>query len=127
MLAHAPAELGYAALSIALVDAEFALQRAELPPRARRIMQRIVRRASFETRNWRDCLAEYRTRTGEEFPEPVEALAAAPSLKRLDAELVIEALARAQPSVQRWPMPPLTDDFRVLLARTAPAFAASPD
>jgi YcaO-like protein with predicted kinase domain len=129
MLIHAPAELGYAPLSVPLVDAEYALSLADLPKAARRMMQRIVRRAPFETRNWPDCLAEYAMRTGEEFPLPAELLEAAGSLKRSDAQLVIEALAAeglAEAPAERWPMPPLTDDYRALLARTAPAFAASP-
>jgi hypothetical protein len=127
MLVHAPAELGYAALSLPLVDAEFALSLADLPRQALRTMQRIVRRAPFETRNWPDCYAEYRARTGAEFPLSAEALAAAPSLKRIDAQLVIETLGRpARAAAERPPMPPLTAHFRTLLARTAPAFAAGP-
>lgn len=124
MLVHAPAELGYAALSLPLVDAEHVLRLADLPPRARRVMQRIVRRAPFETRTWRACLAEYRRRTGESFPLAAEALEAAPSLKRIDAALVIAALMGAAPIARR-PMPPLTAQFRRLLTSTAPAFAAA--
>lgn len=129
MLVHAPAELGYAAFSLPLVDAEYTLAMADLPAPVRRMMQRIVRRAPFESRTWTGCLAEYRRRTGEAFPLAVETLEAAPSLKRIDARLVVEALAVESPDdppAERWPMPPLTDDFRALLARTAPAFAASP-
>jgi hypothetical protein len=88
-----------------------------------------VRRAPFETRTWRDCLAEYVARTGEAFPLTAEALESAPSLKQADARLVIESLAAAraaEASSVRRPMPPLTDHFRTLLATTAPAFAASP-
>jgi YcaO-like protein with predicted kinase domain len=128
MLVHAPAELGYAPLSVPLVDAEHALAMADLPAAALRMMQRIVRRAPFETRTWRDCLAEYRRRTGEAFPLAAETLEAAPSLKRSDAQLVIDEVATAGPTDaprERWPMPPLTDDYRALLARTVPAFAAS--
>ena len=128
MLVHAPAELGYAPLSVPLVDAEHALLGAELPAAARRTMQRIVRRASFETRTWPACVAEYRRRTGEDFPATAEALAAAPSLKRIDALLVIEALAaepQAEPEASP-PGPPLTSHYRRLLSSTVPAFAAGP-
>lgn len=128
MLVHAPAELSYAPLSVPLVDAEYALLLADLPARALRIMQRIVRRAPFETRSWRDCLAEYRTRTGEAFLLSAEALEAVPSLKQLDAKRVIEALAaesESDPATDRT-MPPLTGHYRALLARTAPAFVAGP-
>ncbi len=129
MLDHAPGELGYAPLSLPLVDAEYALWLADVPPPARRAMQRIVRRAPFETRTWPRCLAEYEARTGQPFPLPLEAMEALPSLKRSDAQQVIERLSGAtagEAPAARWPMPPLTDDYRALLARTAPAFAASP-
>ena len=92
-------------------------------------MQRIVRREPFETRTWRGCLAEYRARTGTPFPLAVEALEALPSLKRIDARRVIDALAAADPSrapAGTWPTPALTDDYRALLARSARASAASP-
>ena len=127
MLAHAPAEFGYAALSLPLVDAEHALLRVDLPARSRRAMQRIVRRAPFETRNWPDCLAEYRRRTGQEFPVRAAALEAAPGLKQIDAARVIEALAgeREEPAAA-CPPPPLTSHYLRLLASTAPAFAAVP-
>ena len=128
MLVHAPAELGYAPLSVPLVDAEHALLGAELPTAARRTMQRIVRRAPFETRTWPACVAEYRRRTGEDFPATAEALAAAPSLKRIDALLVIEALAAEPPAEPEAspPGPPLTSHYRRLLSSTVRAFAAGP-
>src|SRR5690606_20375621 len=98
---------------------------ADLPGPARRAMQRIVRRAAYETRTWAHCLAEYRARTGEEFPLAAEALASVPSLKQRDARLVIEALA-ANPagSPREDATPPLTSQYRALLATTAPAFVA---
>jgi hypothetical protein len=128
MLVHAPAELGYAPLSLPLVDAEFTLTRADLPTAVRRTMQRIVRQAPYETRNWRECRAEYRRRTGEEFPLSTEMLVAAPSLKRMDAALVIDALAAASDgrAASACPPPPLTSYYRRLLARSAPAFAKGP-
>lgn len=128
MLVHAPEELGYAPLSVPLVDAEYALLGKSLPPRARRTMQRILRTTPFETRTWRSCLAAYRARTGKEFPMTSEQLDAAPSLKRSDAALVIEALASfstAQPA-PALQIPPLTSHHRQLLATAAPAFAAGP-
>jgi hypothetical protein len=128
MLVHAPAELGFAALSLPLVDAEHALWHADLPPRALRTMQRIVRTTPFATRTWRGCLDEYRRRTGEVFPLPAETLEAAPSLKQADARLVIEALAGDDAAEARGEcaMPPLTSHFRALLARTARASAPVP-
>jgi YcaO-like protein with predicted kinase domain len=129
MLVHAPAELDYAPFSLPLVDAEYALSLIELAGPVRRAMQRIVRRAPFETRTWRGCLAEYRARTGRPFPIALETLEAQPSLKQIDARQVIDAIAAAdarRSPAATWPMPALTDDFRALLARSAPAFAAGP-
>jgi hypothetical protein len=128
MLVHAPAELGYAPLSLPLVDAEHTLWHAALPPRALRAMQRIVRTTPFATRTWRGCLEEFRRRTGETFPLPAATLEASPSLKQADARLVIEALAADNPAEAKGAraMPPLTSHFRALLARTARAAAAAP-
>jgi hypothetical protein len=128
MLVHAPEELGHAPLSVPLVDAEYTLIGAAIPPRALRTMRRILRTTPYETRTWRACLADYRARTGEDFPLSPERLEAAPSLKRLDAARVIEALAAGVPAGMDAPrsMPPLTSHYRRLLARTAPAFAANP-
>jgi hypothetical protein len=123
MLVHAPAELGHAPLSLPLVDAEHVLWRAGLSPRVLRTMQRIVRTLPFETRSWRGALEEYRRRTGEEFPLPLATLEAAPSLKRMDAALVLAAVAEERSRMREWPMPPLTSHFRALLARSAPASA----
>lgn len=128
MLVHAPAELGFTPLSVPLVDAEHALSLVELPAPARRMMQRIVRRAPYETRTWPDCLQQYRERTGQPFPLSIEALEAAPSLKQRDAALVIDALASHAPGSRIDPIeaPPLTSHYRALLARTARASAAPP-
>jgi hypothetical protein len=123
MLVHAPAALGHAPLSLPLVDAEHLLWLAGLSPRVLRTMQRIVRTLPFETRSWRGALEEYRRRTGEEFPLPLATLEAAPSLKRMDAALVLAAVAEERSRMREWPMPPLTSHFRALLARSAPASA----
>lgn len=117
MLIHAPVELGYPPLSLPLVDAEHALSGAAIPPHALRTMQRILRTTPFEARTWRRCLAEYSARTGEPFPLSLETLEAAPSLKRLDARLVVDALAadRASDRSPRCPAPPVTGHYRRLL------------
>lgn len=124
MLDHAPGEHGYEPFSVPLVDAEYVLWRANLPPRALRMMQRIVRTMPFETRSWRGALEDFRCRTGEDFPLPLAALEAAPSLKRMDAALVLEAVAEGNRTVPERPMPPLTSHFRALLSRLAPASAS---
>jgi ribosomal protein S12 methylthiotransferase accessory factor len=126
MLVHAPSEFGYAPLSIPLVDAEYTLVRCGVPGPALRTMQRVVRTTPYETRNWRSCLQRYRERTGEDFPVPLAELEAAPSLKRLDAALLVAALAQHRPQPRiACAMPPLTCHYRAHLARSAPAFAAT--
>ena len=126
MLVHAPAEFGYAPLSLPLVDAEYTLATCALPAPARRTMQRIVRTAPYETRTWLSCRKSYHRRTGDDFPLALAELEAAPSLKRLDAARLLEALARDRPERRPpCPMPPLTIQYRTHLARSAPAFAAS--
>ncbi|MBO9518062.1 MAG: YcaO-like family protein [Porphyrobacter sp.] len=126
MLVHAPAELGFAPLSIPLVDAEYALLGFDLPTKALRIMQRIVRTTPFESRDWPTCLAQYRARTGMEFPVSLERLEAAPSLKQIDTALLVRALADCQQRrTAKTPLPPITSHYRAMLARSAPEFAAS--
>lgn len=124
MLDHAPEELGYEPLSLPLVDAEYVLWCADLPPPALRMMQRIVRTTPFETRSWRSSREEYRRRTGEAFPLSLAALETAPSLKRMDAMLVLKAVAGARGRQHELPMPPLTSHFRALLARSTRASAS---
>lgn len=125
MLDHAPAELGYAPFTLALVDAEHALLRFDLPPAALRMMQRILRTTPYERRGWRRCLALYESRTGEAFPLPLAELERAPSLKPADARSVVEALSLSAPGQrERLPAvtrPPLTRCYRRLLARSVPA------
>jgi YcaO-like protein with predicted kinase domain len=127
MLVHAPAEYGCAPLSLPLVDAEYALWQAELPARARRMMQRVVRSLPFETRSWRCAIEEYEQRTNEDFPVSIGALEAMPSLKLHDAALVLQAVAEVGPPGAKRPMPPLTSHLWALLARSAPAFCAAPN
>ena len=130
MLDHAPAELGNAPLTTALLDAEYALSGADLPPAALRMMQRIVRTTPYEHRDWLTCLARYRARTREDFPLSLAQLESAPSLKRLDAQLTIAALANAAPASSRNRAkaydPPITAHYRAVLASRAPAFLAGP-
>lgn len=121
MVLQTPAEFGFAPLTLPLVDAEHVLCGLECDGRARRAMQRIVRTMSYETRTWDRCLAAYRSRTGKEFPVALTELAAAPSLKRRDAELLIERLAeaaRAPPAPRPSCSPaPRTSHYLRMLAR----------
>ena len=127
MLEHAPAEYGYAPLTVALVDAEHILGHADLPQTVLRQMQRIVRTTEYELRDWRTCLSRYRERTGETFPISVSELARAPSLKQADAQATIAALAGYEAGIEipASPRPALTGPYRAVLASRAPAFAAA--
>ena len=119
MLLQAPEDLGFAPLTLALVDAEYALAAVSCEPREKRTMQRIVRTMSFQMRTWDRCFAAYRARTGRAFPVPVEALAGASTLKRQDAALLIGRLvgaAGAPVSTGRSP-PPMTAHYLRMLAR----------
>lgn len=127
MLEHGPAELGYVALTVPLVDAEYALAQAGLPPAIARAMLRIVRTTPYESRDWPTCLRLYRERTGKAFPLRVGDLARAPSLKQADAAMTLESLARCEagPVECCAPFPAVTGHFRKVLASRAPAFLAS--
>lgn len=120
MLLQAPEELGFAPLTLALVDAEFALAAVPCEAGERRMMQRIVRTMPYELRTWDRCLAAYRMRTGRSFPIPGDVLARESSLKREDSALLIDRLVEAaqmpvMPS--RPPRPPLTGHYLRMLAR----------
>lgn len=128
MLLHAPAEYGYAPLTVALVDAEHALAAVACDTWERRMMQRIVRTLSYRQRTWTHCLALYRNRVGRDFPVRAEVLARSPSLKRADAALLMARLGEppCEGSCQSIsPDPPPTGYLLRLLARTRPG--AAPD
>lgn len=124
MVLQAPPELGFAPLTLALVDAEAALQAARCAPAERRMMQRIARTMPYETRSWARCLEAYRERAGRHFPVSQQELAKMPSLKRHDAALLIRKLAQAARDERPGPIcdpPPLTRHYLRMLARTRPA------
>lgn len=129
MVLQAPAEFGFAPLTLPLVDAEQVLCALECEPRARRVMQRIVRTMPYETRTWERCLAAYRARTGSDFPLALAVLAAAPSLKRQDTALLIERLAgTAHHPAAPHPRcaPPMTGYYLRMRARTRGDAAPAP-
>lgn len=129
MVLQASAELAFAPLSLALVDAEAALLAARCAPAERRMMQRIVRTMPYETRSWARCLAAFRARTGGDFPLSCEELAQMPSLKRHDAARLIDRLVEAAREPVRPPVcepPPLTSHYLRMLARTRKAAAPAP-
>lgn len=120
MVLQAPADYGFAPLTVPLVDAEHALHAVECPEGERRMMQRIVRTTAYQVRTWPHCLDAYRRRMGAEFPVALEALARVPSLKRQDAQLLVERLldaARAPMHRVACPPPPMTNHYLRMLAR----------
>ncbi len=118
MLSHAPAELDDRPLTVALVDAEYALLCAAIDPSERRMLQRIVRTAHHADRTWPACLAAYARRTGRAASVTPRAMAAMPSLKRADALLLLRVLAghpRAEKPAAR-SRPPLTSFYNAMVS-----------
>jgi hypothetical protein len=120
MIVHAPAELACRPLSLALVEAEAALDRIALPAAERRMLQRIARTLSFRERSWARILDLYRQRTGKAPSLSEATLAAMPSPKRADALRLVARLGGALPPVPSGPRPPLTCYYRALLEHNQP-------
>lgn len=121
MLLHAPEGYGFAPLTLPLVDAEYVLNGLDCSGSARRMMLRIVRTMPYDARTWPRCLAAYLARTGADFPVSLAKLSGAPSLKRLDAALLVEELRRAVRDADAGrtrPLPPMTSYFLRMLAKT---------
>jgi len=122
MVLQAPADYGFAPLTLPLVDAEYTLLGIACDPAARRMMQRVVRTMGYEQRSWARGLDEFRRRTGADFPVGIDVLSAVPSLKQQDAALLVARLCDAarRPAEQPpCPAPPMTNNYLKLLARSA--------
>ena len=93
-VAHAPAELGYQPMSVALVDAEAAIstlcEMKQIGTRAQKRLLEQARRLHFKARSW-EALFGGDTRL-------IEAAAALPSRKTADA---LELLARLRGRLKR--------------------------
>lgn len=118
MLVHAPAELGFRPLTVALVDAEAAIARVVADAAERRLLQRIARTMPFRERTWPAMLERYRARAGRPCTVVEERLITAASLKRHDARLLVRAMGRPPVPVASCPRPPVTSYYRRMLART---------
>jgi len=109
-IAHGPAELGYPAMSTAMVDLRAGLARATLSSRSK---QRLIDRAKarfYRDRSW-DALADdaRALRLPRRERDAITALAArAPSRKADDARALLRMLARSRPArtKPRWKMEP---------------------
>ena len=118
MLSHAPAELDDRPLTVALVDAEYALLCIALDPSERRMLQRIVRTTHYADRTWPACLAAYARRTGRAASMTPRAMEIMPSLKRADALLLLRVLnghRRVENPAAR-SRPPLTCFYNAMIA-----------
>lgn len=122
MVLQAPEEYGFVPLTVPLVDAEAVLYAMPCQAHERRMMQRIVRTMPYETRTWQRCFDAYRARAGRNFPVSLTELSGGPSLKQLDARLLMERLQEAaRCSLGRvvCPRPPMTNYYLTMLARTS--------
>ena len=109
MVSHAPAELGHRPLTLALVDAEAAIDRATMAAEDRAVLLRLARRCNFRDRTWRTLLDAFERMTGR----PAPAIDQDHSLKRNDAEALVRALAGPIEAVNV-PPPPQTCFLRRL-------------
>jgi len=89
MVSHAPAELRHRALTLALVDAEHAIEQAEMEVGDRALLLRLARRMNFRDRSWALIGETFRQATGRNLPPVDQGL----SLKRADAELLLRTIA----------------------------------
>ena len=126
LITHAPAELDWRPLTVALVDAEIALQRAPLGAQERRHLQRIVRRMDFRARTWKACLDDYRKRTGRRAPIDDGALESVATAKRDDALALVAALMSGLPRPHPSPRPPQTAFYKLMLEKTNRPPSAAP-
>ncbi len=96
MVSHAPAELGHAPLTLALVDAEASIAASALDPELKQCVVRIARAIPFRERTWAAIFARLAAAIGE---APAEAAASdlasgAFSQKVRDADELIDEVAR---------------------------------
>ena len=92
-VAHAPAELGYQPMSVALVDAEAVLEtlheKGQIDRMTQELMLDTARRLHFKARTWEAVL-------GGGGATLIEAAAAVPSRKTADAILLLRRLRRGR-------------------------------
>ena len=126
MVAHAPAELGHRALTIALVDAEAAIAACMLPPSDRRRLIGLARGMPFRTRTWTAILDRFAAATGEtRAAEAARQIAThAFSQKERDTALLVQTLAEPLPPMIVRPRTPMTPRFCALLDRRGPIRAS---
>lgn len=96
MVSHAPAELGYAPLTVALVDAEASIAASKLDPAIRHCATRIARTIPFRDRTWDAIYARLAVAIGD---GPARAAAdrlrqCAFSQKMRDTDMLIDTVAR---------------------------------
>lgn len=112
MVSHAPAALGYRPLTLALVDAEHAIDQSAMAEGDRALLMRLARRMNFRDRTWPVLLNGFAHATGRAAP-PVDMSV---SLKCTDAEALLRVIATPVPPPQM-PQPPQTFFLRSLRAQ----------
>ncbi|TVV75376.1 TfuA-like protein [Sphingomonas solaris] len=130
MVSHAPAALGHRPLTLALVDAEAALDACAMAAADRTLLRRIATAMNFRDRTWPAIAAAFHARTGRPSPAWDETA----SLKRRDAMALVARLTRPPAALLPPPVvppPPETVFLRALRARVAgdaiPSANAAPD
>ena len=73
MVTHAPAELGYRPLTVALVDVEATLRAARLDPADLALLRLIASRMNFRDRSWTAILADFAARADVDRTNRVSA------------------------------------------------------
>jgi hypothetical protein len=95
MVSHAPAELGHAPLTLALVDAEASIAASGLDPAIGQCAIRIARALPFRDRTWDGVFARLTDVIGQAAYPAVDRLrACAFSQKMRDTDLLIDTVAR---------------------------------
>jgi len=93
LVVHAPAELGWRPLTVALVDIEVTLAMADIAADDRSGLLRLARRMPFEQRTWKNLLDAHQPGVGRCGSPLVETLSSHGSAKRRDAEQLLVAVA----------------------------------
>lgn len=126
LVLQAPAALGYAPLTVALVDAEHSIRRCPLPEQDRAALLRIARRTYFADRTWATLAARRAAEPnfrGDRDELAATLAASARSLKREDARRLIDRLGKPPGRVRPLAPPRLvvTSLYRAVIRRPAPA------
>jgi hypothetical protein len=121
MVSHAPAELGYAPLTLALVDAEASIVASALPPEIEHLALRIARTLPFRDRTWDAIFARLTAGIGDIQGRAVAARIRlnAFSQKVRDVDMLIDRIARGNEPPRTVPTVPRTVYLQRLIRASA--------